>query len=614
MLPNARSGTLVDAAPVRFSSERPPRLKSPRIVYLPGKIRVVHEDEDIIVVDKPTGMLSVGTPDHDRENVFDILKAYVRDSQKRRGSRVWVIHRLDKEASGLIVFAKSQRAFDWLKEDFRSKRVRRIYYAVVQDAAGKHVPGTRSAVQSFLAEDEDGAVRSVPTGTRAKARTVQKKPGEDEAPKLAVTHYKVVASGNGRALLELKLDTGRKNQIRVHMAEFGTPIIGDRRYGASEDPLDRVCLHAAELGLTHAGTGQRLEFDSPVPPTFGKLLGGAAKVAGDGEAIETPSTDLSPGASQQPTTDRPTKRKETSAPNNPAPAPTTPTPTTSWDNVADWYDDLLTERKSDHHERVIIPGVLRLLNPGPKRRILDVACGQGQLAQTLAQQGASVVGVDASPKLIASARKSAGSRCTFEVGDARTLDTANLGTFTAACCIMALMNIEPLAPVFRGIQTMLEPGGTFVGVILHPAFRAPGQTSWGWETQPNADAQSSRNSPDSRNRGPSRNADRQRNEQPDRAPATVKQFRRVDGYLSPGQREIIMNPGAAASGKSAVTTVTYHRPIQTYVRLCAEAGLLIDAIEEWPSLRASEPGPRAAEENRSRREIPMFLAFRARKI
>ena len=99
----------------------------------------------------------------------------------------------------------------------------------------------------------------------------------------------------------------------------------------------------------------------------------------------------------------------------------------------------------------------------------------------------------------------------------------------------------------------------------------------------------------------------------DGADAGVKQYRRVDGYLSPGQQEITMNPGKAAQGSKPVITMTYHRPIQAYVKALADAGFAVEAIEEWPSLRRSKPGPRGAEENRARREIPMFLGFRAVK-
>jgi len=177
------------------------------------------------------------------------------------------------------------------------------------------------------------------------------------------------------------------------------------------------------------------------------------------------------------------------------------------------------------------------------------------------------------------------------------------------------MNIEPLSPVFAGIASLLRPRGRFVSVILHPAFRSPGQTSWGWES---ADGTTSLRD------GPPKTSTRSSARpgpagKPVRRPAVKSassatpptQFRRVDGYLSNGRRSVVMNPGAAASGKPAVTTWTYHRPIQAYVKLLAEAGFAVDAMEEWPSLRMSQPGPNAAEENRARREIPMFLAIRA---
>jgi hypothetical protein len=147
---------------------------------------------------------------------------------------------------------------------------------------------------------------------------------------------------------------------------------------------------------------------------------------------------------------------------------------------------------------------------------------------------------------------------------------------------MALMNIDPLEPVFRGAAELLRPGGALVGVILHPAFRAPKRTSWGWDA------------------GAGRAGS-----------AGARQYRRVDAYLSPARAPITMNPGYAAHGAEAVETATFHRPLQDYVRALAAAGFVIETIEEWASQRESEPGPRAAEENRARREIPMFLAFRA---
>jgi SAM-dependent methyltransferase len=237
----------------------------------------------------------------------------------------------------------------------------------------------------------------------------------------------------------------------------------------------------------------------------------------------------------------------------------------------------------------------------------------------MAAMGLDVVGVDASPRLIEAARRRAGETngadpaepgavargLRFEVGDARELQKLSepLGAepFDAVTCIMALMNIDPLEPVLRGAASLLRPGGAFVAVILHPAFRAPGQTSWGFEEE------EGRGTPMAR---PGKYGKGRQDRRPG-PPVRVRQYRRVDGYLSPGQASIMMNPGKAAHGAEAVTTWTFHRPIQSYAKALAEAGFLIEALEEWPSMRKSEPGPRATEENRARREIPMFLGLRA---
>lgn len=552
--------------------------------WLPGRVRLVHEDSDLLVIDKPSGIVTASLPHQHVPSVFDVVKKHVRDRAKRRGTRVWIIHRLDKEASGLLVFAKSDRAFAWLKEQFRARHVQRHYEAVVEgvmtpEAGAASAVGRTGAVRSFLYEDAQGLMRSSPTPTPPQGPRGKPAPradsadesaeSEGEGAKLAVTHYRVLAVGHGRTLVRCKLDTGRKNQIRVHMADLGHPIVGDRRFGAATDPLERVCLHAAELSFTHPGTGQALTFQSPTPGSFRGLVGEAP--APD-QAPPPPSVTLTPAA---PAPKRPSSQES------------------SWDHVADWYDQLIDERGSDHHERVILPGTLRLLGEASGRRVLDLACGQGILARRLAALGAQVVGLDASPKLIDAAHRAStglSPRPQFVVGDARALAAAVTPPFDAAACVMALMNIEPLAPVLAGVAGVLRPGGAFVSIILHPAFRAPGQTSWGWDSPAGGTT---------RRDGPPK--------------GHANQFRRVDGYLTPAQREIVMNPGEAASQKPAVTTLTYHRPIQTYVRLLAEQGLLVSALEEWPSLRTSQPGPRADEENRARREIPMFLAIRAVK-
>jgi SAM-dependent methyltransferase len=472
-----------------------------------------------------------------------------------------------------------------------------------EDGARRRVVQQPSGtIQSFLIEDEQGIVRSVAAATSPKARSYDK---SGDHAKIAVTHWRVLAAGQGRTLLQVRLETGRKNQIRVHMQEAKHPIVGDRRYGAATDPIERVCLHAAELGFAHPATGQTVRYSSPVPRAFTSLVGrdsvvleeepaerkepekpkegaakGAIKGADQGAGALRDVAGIAAGAPAK--VDRVEPRAVSE----------------SWDHVAEWYAGLIEERKSDHHEQVILPGTIRLLRVEPGVRVLDVACGQGVLTHRLASLGAAVVGIDASPKLIEAARRgaSAGKRgAEFVVGDAREIAKLDIGEFDRAACVMALMNIEPMSAVLSGVSARLKQGGTFVAVVLHPAFRAPGQTSWGWD-------------------GETGNAERGTRRQNAATPRSqVTQYRRVDGYLSAGQSPIVMNPGEVARGRAPVTTVTFHRPIQAYVNAFAKAGLLVDAMEEWPSLRMSQPGPRAAEENRARREIPMFLALRGVK-
>ncbi|MBL9000273.1 MAG: methyltransferase domain-containing protein [Phycisphaerae bacterium] len=576
--------------------------------FLPGAIQIVHEDRDILVVDKPPGLLTAGVPGDDANSVFREVKIHIRNKVKRRGTQTWIIHRLDKEASGLLVFAKTEKAFESLKEQFRAKRAQRIYVAVVEGEVGKPslanaaasvhpTSPTSGTIQSFLIEPDEGIVRSIPRPSGPRAE------GEPDA-KHAVTHYRVAVAAFGRSMMHVRLETGRKNQIRVHMKDLGHPIVGDRRYGAVSDPLERLCLHATELGFSHPTTGESLRFRSQIPASFFKLVGRKPTDA------PIPPIDAAPIATPAPRdrrAERTERRPEREEQEDRRVRPEKGESSVSWDHVAEWYSGLIEDRGSDHHERVIIPGTIRLLDVRPGLRVLDVACGQGLLARRLSAAGARVVGVDSSPKLIAAAKTGvAGGDGAFLVADARSLANADLGMekFDAACCVMALMNMDPVSSVVAGIAARLVPYGVFVAVMLHPAFRSPGQTSWGWEMPPGNERQPARPGRGRAGGGSARS----------REPSAAKQYRRIDGYLSSGQREIVMNPGAVAKGAKPITTVTYHRPIEHYVRACAGAGLLVSAIEEWASQRASEPGPRAAEENRARREIPMFIAIKAVRV
>jgi SAM-dependent methyltransferase len=252
---------------------------------------------------------------------------------------------------------------------------------------------------------------------------------------------------------------------------------------------------------------------------------------------------------------------------------------TDWQPVANWYDELVGDEGSEYHREVVLPGVLRLLAGGDAgmrgRRILDVACGQGVLCRRLVEAGAEPVGVDLAPDLVQAARQRSPD-LPFFIGDARTLgDVRDLaGPFDAAAIVLAIANIQPIRPVLEGVAGLLRDGGSVVIVTNHPAFRGPGATAWGWDAE------------------------------------AETQYRRVDRYLLPRKEPITTHPGDEPSGY----TWSFHRPIGLYVKACRQAGLLVDAMEEWPSHKRSGPGPRQAAEDRARQEIPMFLALRAVKI
>jgi ubiquinone/menaquinone biosynthesis C-methylase UbiE len=248
-------------------------------------------------------------------------------------------------------------------------------------------------------------------------------------------------------------------------------------------------------------------------------------------------------------------------------------PPTHWENVADWYDTLVGDDGSEYHQQVVLPGVLRLLAVQPGNSVLDVASGQGVLCRRLRERGAIVTGVDASPALVEAARRRGPADVAYHVGDARDLSFLPEASFDAAACVLAIQNMHPIRPVFQGAARLLNPWGRLVLVMMHPAFRGPKETSWGWDEE-----------------------------------AKV-QYRRVDRYLVPRKTPITAHPGSAPG----VYTWSFHKPIEAYVKALRQAGLVVDALEEWPSHKHSDSGPRAPAENAARREIPMFLAIRALK-
>lgn len=248
-------------------------------------------------------------------------------------------------------------------------------------------------------------------------------------------------------------------------------------------------------------------------------------------------------------------------------------PKTDWGSVAQWYDELVGDTGSEYHREVVLPGTLRLLALRAGEKAVDVACGQGVLCRALHERGVNVTGVDASQELIRTARQRSGDAIRYQLGDARDLSFLPPNDFAAVACVLSIQNLHPIQPVFAGIQRLLIPGGRLVMVMMHPCFRGPKETSWGWDEQ------------------------------------NQVQYRRVNRYLLPRKAPIVTHPGSDAQQY----TWTFHKPVEAYVKALRQAGLLIDAIEEWPSHKTSTSGPRAAAENLSRSEIPMFMAIRAVK-
>jgi 23S rRNA pseudouridine1911/1915/1917 synthase len=217
---------------------------------LPRGLALVHEDGDVVVVDKPAGLLTIATERERRRTVYAYLTARAR--RRDPSARVFVVHRLDRLASGLLVFATGVEAKRALQAQFAAHTVERTYLAVVVGRPARD-GGT---IASRLVEEAPGRVHE----TRDPRR------GRD-----AVTHWRVVRRGAGLTLVEVRLETGRRNQIRVHLARLGHPIAGDATYGATADPFGRVALHAHVLAFDHPRTGARLRFVSPPPAAFATL-------------------------------------------------------------------------------------------------------------------------------------------------------------------------------------------------------------------------------------------------------------------------------------------------------------------------------------------------------
>jgi RluA family pseudouridine synthase len=230
--------------------------------HLPQGIKIVHEDATLIVVDKAPGLLTIGTEKERINTVYFRLTDWVRKGNTKSRNRVFIVHRLDRETSGLLVIAKTFEAKSLLQDHW--DETEKKYYAVVQG----NLSQTTGRFSSYLYE-----------GSALKVHSTR----DPREGKIAHTDYRVVKEIDGRSLLELTLLTGRKHQIRVHLAEAGYPILGDDKYGPAKQAEKRLALHAFALRFNHPATGQRMEFETKLPAHFERLMlaatAGAAKPA-----------------------------------------------------------------------------------------------------------------------------------------------------------------------------------------------------------------------------------------------------------------------------------------------------------------------------------------------
>ena len=220
--------------------------KVPEVIHYPG-ITILFEDESLIVIEKEAGILSIATDKETDKTAYSMLSQHVKKADPK--NKIFVVHRLDRETSGVMLFAKSLEIQSILQEDWKKTIMERTYLAVVEGVFEKQ----EGTVTSYLRE--------------SKALIVYSSQDPDSGQK-AVTHYKVLKQKDGFALLEINLETGRKNQIRVHMQDLGHSIVGDKKYGATTSPLKRLGLHAKVLSFRHPKTGKVVRFETEIPYKF----------------------------------------------------------------------------------------------------------------------------------------------------------------------------------------------------------------------------------------------------------------------------------------------------------------------------------------------------------
>ena len=219
--------------------------------FQPRGLSVLYEDQDILVVDKINGLLTVSTERIKENTAYYLLNKYVRKGVQKSKNRIFIVHRLDRDTSGILIFAKNENAKRYLQDEW--PKFQKKYYAVVHGT----LPEKEGVITSYLAENSIHKMYSVDDPQRGK---------------FAKTGYKVLRESKKYSLLEVDLLTGRKNQIRVHFSEKGCPVVGDKMYGKKEEGIKRLTLHAVSITILHPHTKEGMTFEAKVPVYFESLV------------------------------------------------------------------------------------------------------------------------------------------------------------------------------------------------------------------------------------------------------------------------------------------------------------------------------------------------------
>ena len=214
-------------------------------------IDILHEDDEIIIINKPSGLLSMASETEKNKTAYHLVKLYLQ--KKNYKSKIFIVHRLDRDTSGILMFAKNENIKRLLQENWNDLVTKRGYVAIVEG----RLKNSKDTIKSYLVETKTQLVYST---------------NNSQNGKLAITNYQTINQSNKFSLLDVSLDTGRKNQIRVHMQDLGHSIIGDKKYGAKTNPLNRLGLHAHKLEFTHPITKKKIVIKTMIPKEFIQLF------------------------------------------------------------------------------------------------------------------------------------------------------------------------------------------------------------------------------------------------------------------------------------------------------------------------------------------------------